>query len=51
LSLWACGQRACVVHHVHSDGDALTTLTARHCLADPLLDWQIKLRRKPEARL
>src|SRR6266700_1709740 len=19
LSLWACGQRACVVHHVHSD--------------------------------
>ena len=20
LSLWACGQRACVVHHVHSEG-------------------------------
>jgi hypothetical protein len=19
LQLWACGQRACVVHHVHSD--------------------------------
>ena len=19
LSLWACGQRACVVHHVHSE--------------------------------
>jgi hypothetical protein len=25
MSLWACGQRTCVVHHVHSDGDALAS--------------------------
>jgi hypothetical protein len=43
LSLWACGQRACVVHHVHSEG-------ARRCSGLWTTLWLGQVSRQSNAR-